>query len=488
MGAHLLLNALLALSGKVEALEERCQGKDGKKVSKGDESVSDASDDEETDRRGKSHRHDKGKAHGMGHGKSRPKKEPLSEGDSEGSDGDSRGRGSSRRPDMVKSKMRAEAHRKKDKKYYAVARGVTPGVYITWDEARKHVDSFCNAMHKSFKNKGQAAAYVNEHRDRRQGKDDDGDDWYHPSSSGSKNSSEEDTRHHSKSRRDKVGYPPTEYMAPDPSVGKKKEFFKMEVSDAKTMTNAMSPPDVQDYKTQELLAGATLDAVQLPGRYGSGASETNKPTLVAEAIAERAEDKRGEWAGNAPRRDVQWKAANRTSLKTITSHEALQERLSELQGLKGGTYENQVNAFRAILANLHWSEASITAWSQLSWYQRIGQDMLENYLNLHCHLIDISLNQGWEYAEVLLNFHATKLAGIRALAPSRLCCMVRIYIYLCDANQDFFYSEKLQEKRNKEVMGALKTLGTGSDAACKKCGMGGQQGDQELPHEKPVGC
>jgi hypothetical protein len=54
--------------------------------------------------------------------------------------------------------------------------------------------------------------------------------------------------------------------------------------------------------------------------------------------------------------------------------------------------------------------------------------------------------------------------------------MVWIYIYLRDANQDSFYSEKLQEKRNKEVMGALKTLGTGGDASCKKCGMGAHQG------------
>jgi hypothetical protein len=225
------------------------------------------------------------------------------------------------------------------------------------------------------------------------------------------------------------------------------------------MTNAMSPPGVQDYETQKLLAGATLDAVQLPGRYGSGATETNEPTSVAEAIAELAEDKHGEWAGDAPPRDVQWKAANRTSLKSITSHEALQERLSELQGLKGETYENQVNAFRAILCNLHWSEASIMAWSQLSWYQCIGRDTLENYLNLHRHLINISLNQGWEYAEVSLTYHANKLVGIRALAPSHLCCMVRIYIYLRDANQDSFYTEKLQEKRNKEVMMAMLVVG-----------------------------
>lgn len=206
------------------------------------------------------------------------------------------------------------------------------------------------------------------------------------------------------------------------------------------------------------------------------------PASMAEAIAELAEDKRGEWAGDGFRRDVQWKSANRTSLKTITSRETLQERHTELQGLKGDVYENQVNAYRAILSDLHWSEASIIAWSQLNWYQRLGNDTFEYYTNLHLHLIELSLKQGWAYAAISLAHPTSKLANIRAQAPSRLCCWVRIYIYLRDANRQSFYSEKLQEKRNREVMeeiSSLKALGGGSGsggggaALCKKCGIGG---------------
>jgi len=144
-------------------------------------------------------------------------------------------------------------------------------------------------------------------------------------------------------------------------------------------------------------------------------------------------------------------------------------------------YENQVNAYRAILSDLHWSEASILAWSQLNWYQRLGNDTLEYYTNLHLHLIELSLKQGWSYAAISLAHHTSKLANIRAQAPSRLCCLVRIYIYLRDANRQSFYSEKLQEKRNREVMEEISSLkalgggsgsGGGSDAPCKKCGMG----------------
>jgi hypothetical protein len=66
-------------------------------------------------------------------------------------------------------------------------------------------------------------------------------------------------------------------------------------------------------------------------------------------------------------------------------------------------------------------------------------------------LIDISLQQGWEYATVSLKYHTAKLASIRTQAPSRLCCMVRIYIFLRDANNNSFYSEQLQENRNQDV-------------------------------------
>jgi hypothetical protein len=113
-------------------------------------------------------------------------------------------------------------------------------------------------------------------------------------------------------------------MVLDPSMGKTKEFFGMKVTNDKGMMEAMSPNSVDVQATKKLLAGATLDAVQLPGRCHT--TETvDEPLSVAEAIAELAEDKRSEWNSNGPRRDVQWRTQNRTFLRTITSHRILQE-------------------------------------------------------------------------------------------------------------------------------------------------------------------
>jgi hypothetical protein len=470
-----LLMALLTLTDKVEAMERWTKVETKKGRTYTNDTRTDDSEGEGTD--------------GTMTVEPQPRRrtsKPLVRMDDD-SDEDARGlkpKSSSHSSTKTKSKTKGkpEPRQKKERKFYAVARGVSPGVYSSWDAASRQVTGFRGGMHKRFRTKAEAKAYVEDNH-----VDQDSDEWDdspEPSASESETSFEDEQPTRKLRARGKVSHPATEYMAPDQSMGKSKEFFKMAVSDAKTMVNAMSPPGVTDYETRKLLAGATLDAVQLPGRCGTATD--NDGGSVAEAIAELAEDKRGEWAGDGHRRDVQWKSANRTSLKTIQSHDALQERLSELQGLKGDVYENQVNTFRAIMSDLPWSDASLMAWAQLNWYQRIGLDTLENYLNLHRHLIDISLKHGWDYAAVSLAHHTSKLAHIRAQAPSRLCCMVRIYIYLRDANNQSFYSEKLQEKRNKEVMEALSSLkgsggGGGAEAPCTKCGMTHSGGAKTCP-------
>lgn len=36
------------------------------------------------------------------------------------------------------------------KKYYAVAKGRTPGIYFTWDDCKAQVEQFSGAVYKSF--------------------------------------------------------------------------------------------------------------------------------------------------------------------------------------------------------------------------------------------------------------------------------------------------------------------------------------------------
>jgi hypothetical protein len=263
-------------------------------------------------------------------------------------------------------------------------------------------------------------------------------------------------------------------IAPDPSIGKPKEFFGMTFEDEPSMRLAMSPQGI-DKKTQKVLADATLDAIQLPGRSSEAEAEGATESFAA-AISELAEDRRGEWRqDDGPRRDVQWQSNSRTSLKSITSYDILLERHSELQGLKTSVQANQALKFRSILAGLHWSAKAIKQHSLCNWFHRLGSDTHELYSALHLHLINLHLKHGWDYIEVAIKHHSKGLTNVRAHAPGRLTCMVRLYIYLRDAHHQSFYSEKLQEKRNLEVMEKISALevqgGGGGNKVCAKCGM-----------------
>lgn len=45
-------------------------------------------------------------------------------------------------------------------KYYAVKKGKTPGIYMNWDDCRKMVNGYPNAVYKSFTNIDEARAFL----------------------------------------------------------------------------------------------------------------------------------------------------------------------------------------------------------------------------------------------------------------------------------------------------------------------------------------
>lgn len=45
-------------------------------------------------------------------------------------------------------------------KYYAVKKGMTPGIYMTWEECKANVEGFSKAEYKSFKTVEEAKAYL----------------------------------------------------------------------------------------------------------------------------------------------------------------------------------------------------------------------------------------------------------------------------------------------------------------------------------------
>lgn len=46
-------------------------------------------------------------------------------------------------------------------KYYAIRKGMTPGIYTNWPEAQKQIVGFSNAEYKSFTSKDEAEDFIN---------------------------------------------------------------------------------------------------------------------------------------------------------------------------------------------------------------------------------------------------------------------------------------------------------------------------------------
>ena len=46
------------------------------------------------------------------------------------------------------------------KKYYAVAKGKTPGIYLTWNDCKAQVDGFSGAVYKSFLTLQEAELFI----------------------------------------------------------------------------------------------------------------------------------------------------------------------------------------------------------------------------------------------------------------------------------------------------------------------------------------
>lgn len=53
-------------------------------------------------------------------------------------------------------------------KFYAVKKGITPGVYRSWEDAKKQVDGYSGAQYKSFDNVSDAAGYMDWTEEERQ--------------------------------------------------------------------------------------------------------------------------------------------------------------------------------------------------------------------------------------------------------------------------------------------------------------------------------
>mmetsp|Transcript_15717 Transcript_15717/g.22435 ORF Transcript_15717/g.22435 Transcript_15717/m.22435 type:complete len:275 (+) Transcript_15717:1897-2721(+) len=158
--------------------------------------------------------------------------------------------------------------------------------------------------------------------------------------------------------------------------------------------------------------------------------------------------------------DLNWKSGSKISLTSIKSLAQLQERLSELRQGKRAVEQTLLGRISSVLQHAGYDANIANEWAVGSILYRIGCDSQYFYIQLHEH----NLGQAWEEetscdfdnAKPEIEHHAAELRCRRTMYSSRIMMVCAVYAYLRDQSAGNFRSAKLQEKRQKIQMLAVK--------------------------------
>jgi len=398
--------------------------------------------------------------------------------------------------------LREAAPDARDGPWYAVARGRVPGVYRDYATSSVHVNGFPNAVHQKFPTWEAAHAFVQQHlavtnaveealakRDKEENAKTaagqaalagDAKTAARPatnSKASSKGDSAADTPDF-RSAGESPGNTPTvppptpKLYGEDPSTGKPREVFGLQLGSEKEIREGLAPEGLAEEDVKDMAAAMT-DGVALPGR--STRSETDATTSMDDftaAVKDLSESARAN-RRNDIRPDTQWRSASRTSLRGISDEEQLRELWEAIQECRLSVEMNMYTGMGSILSKYCWSKDLEVYWAQGNMFTRISKDTVQNYLYLLDHLLTLVRDQGWDYAKVSLDYHAKKLSDIRTTSLNRLSALVNLYIYLRDARVRNFNAPKLQDKRNATLFERMaeieKTMQWTHGPKCPKC-------------------
>jgi hypothetical protein len=218
---------------------------------------------------------------------------------------------------------------------------------------------------------------------------------------------------------------------------------------------------------QARLADQALDTAAQAGTSSHG-SEENDLSRITESLQAMTTGRLGfgnqrSYAGN---RDPYFKSKARNSLKELKSLADLQERLATLQFNSDLVLAQVQSNIKAVLLGENFSYPAAGSYAASSPYLKISQASLEAFTNLHMHLVGVSLNRGWEFAQMELEYHTKKLAAIRAVYQTRLQIVCHVYCYLRDQSKAGWQSLAIQGLQLKTLMSQLDEPSTAGNLAC----------------------
>jgi len=333
-------------------------------------------------------------------------------------------------------------------KWYAVAKGRVPesvGVYNSSAKAALEVEGVSNACFKSFKTEDEAALFLLEYQEQKELTS------LQAAVSGMKLPI---------STNNRTTIAPTG----DGEVEKGKsegKIFDIVYTEETTLRQGLVPhPRSLPSQVQMHLLGQALDVAPLPYSVATGAADSaDSGAALSRALATMAGTQSDMELGGEPM-DLNWKSGGKISLTSIKTLTQLRERLSELRQGKRAVEQTLLGRISSFLQHAGYEASIANEWAVGSILYRIGCDSQYFYIQLHEHI----LGQAWEdetscdfdNAKLEIEHHAAELRRHRTMYSSRIMMICSVYAYLRDQSAGNFRSAKLQEKRQKIQMLAMK--------------------------------
>jgi hypothetical protein len=307
------------------------------------------------------------------------------------------------------------------KKYYAVARGRTIGVFTRWRDAERSVHGYSGSMHKRFRNERAAKAWLAD----RTGapRNDDASEFSDDLTQ------RDDTVHGSAPRgagdrgRPAVSVIDPRNAGPDSSIGRPNEIRNTLIHVESGRLEVLCPKGVTAQTRRDMM-DVMPDILSLPGKLGASTNTSSEIwDQFAGAVSEMAEQR-------AVRADTQLRdtqrqgATTRNALDKIRTMDDVFDVAEEIGSQSNKVITSFEAGLQEILYAQGWTKDDVDLYVASGLLPRITQRLLSLYYELYLHFQKLIAHNPEpehfkEFTMLYIEYHAQQLRHIRMYAARR---------------------------------------------------------------------
>ena len=248
-------------------------------------------------------------------------------------------------------------------------------------------------------------------------------------------------------------------MGSDKSTGKAEKIHGVDLVDDRLLS-ASVPPGMHRRSATKMYDFA-VDVTSLPGMYQSSdigdAGDVGRLSGVLTAA----------FGTNNHRRDTLWQQKSRHALGNIKTKEDFMQHVEKVTSVRKSAFQRQADLFRHQLTKEGFKPSEIDKYVHTGGLPILILRTYGYYMEL-LHLLQgyaISATSTWvnSQAHHLLKYHSDKLLELRGAAFERRHFILRVYIYLRDAQSAKFTDISMMTKFFKVVDGLPSSAPVGRD-------------------------